>query len=343
MNHPDRLLVAASKNQFDAIRTLVLEQKVDASHANGVGQSALHIASLWGHLASVQVLIELGAKVNAKNTMTGASPLHMVAQARKGKLTATKDDVEARVRIVEILVKAGARKDQLDNLGNLPVDSSTLANEEYRPLREALQPNAPDILEVLENLDATALQELLSMNSGMASIEYKGKTPVMIVVDAILAAVAENYDHVEDSIQCLRVLLSSQARTDAVGPMDVLQTNESPLHRLVVAVRETKNQGKNDDALCTAVELMQKSGVVLDTDTVLLLHQAARRNEVAFARYCIETLEMDPNTKGRQGMTPLQFAARSGQLEMVVGNLASTYDSQPHSTVAGVSSLSTRN
>jgi len=44
----DLLLSAAQKNNIIAIRKY-LSNGVDASHTNGVGQSALHIAALWGH------------------------------------------------------------------------------------------------------------------------------------------------------------------------------------------------------------------------------------------------------------------------------------------------------
>jgi hypothetical protein len=45
----DLLLSAAQKNQSDRIRNMINKEGVDASHANAVGQSALHIAALWGH------------------------------------------------------------------------------------------------------------------------------------------------------------------------------------------------------------------------------------------------------------------------------------------------------
>ena len=43
----DLLLSAAQKNRPDKIREF-LEHGVDPSHSNVVGQSALHIAVLWG-------------------------------------------------------------------------------------------------------------------------------------------------------------------------------------------------------------------------------------------------------------------------------------------------------
>ena len=45
----DMLLSAAQKNDPVKIRTLITKEGVSASHANRVGQSALHIAALWGH------------------------------------------------------------------------------------------------------------------------------------------------------------------------------------------------------------------------------------------------------------------------------------------------------
>jgi hypothetical protein len=45
----DLLLSAAQKNQADRIRDMIVQEKVNPSHANAVGQSALHIAALWGH------------------------------------------------------------------------------------------------------------------------------------------------------------------------------------------------------------------------------------------------------------------------------------------------------
>ena len=45
----DLLLSAAQKNRPELIADLVQGRGVDPSHANAVGQSALHIAALWGH------------------------------------------------------------------------------------------------------------------------------------------------------------------------------------------------------------------------------------------------------------------------------------------------------
>lgn len=46
----DRILAFAQKNNADGINYLIKEEKVNPSHSNAVGQSALHIACIWGNL-----------------------------------------------------------------------------------------------------------------------------------------------------------------------------------------------------------------------------------------------------------------------------------------------------
>lgn len=62
----DLLLSAAAKNDPDLLKRLLAEQGVNPSHANAVGQSALHIASLWGHVECMEALLEAGANVRAQ-------------------------------------------------------------------------------------------------------------------------------------------------------------------------------------------------------------------------------------------------------------------------------------
>ena len=76
----DRLLIACQKNNPKEVRRLITQEGVPASHGNAIKQTALHVASLWGHMECVRVLLEFDANVQAQNTMTGASPLHSCAQ-----------------------------------------------------------------------------------------------------------------------------------------------------------------------------------------------------------------------------------------------------------------------
>jgi ankyrin repeat protein len=44
-----------------------------------VGQTALHVACLWGNVDSAKALIDLKANIDAQNDFNGGSPLHCAA------------------------------------------------------------------------------------------------------------------------------------------------------------------------------------------------------------------------------------------------------------------------
>lgn len=98
----DELLSSAQRNMPGRIRQMVREEGVPASHSNGLGQSALHIAVLWGHAECARVLMEHGANVNATNRISGDTPLHTVVQS--DKITSP----VVRATIIDALLDAGA-------------------------------------------------------------------------------------------------------------------------------------------------------------------------------------------------------------------------------------------
>ena len=55
----------AQKNEPHEIQRLI-ESRIDPSVANGVGQTALHVACLWGNDACVEVLIKAEAEVRLR-------------------------------------------------------------------------------------------------------------------------------------------------------------------------------------------------------------------------------------------------------------------------------------
>ncbi|KAJ1475117.1 ankyrin repeat-containing domain protein [Baffinella frigidus] len=101
MADPNEILFRTQKNEADAVQALI-DGGVDASYANGVGQTALHVACLWGNIDVAKVLVKAGAQVNAINNFSGAAPLHCAATENE------RGNKEGRNECIKLLVEAGA-------------------------------------------------------------------------------------------------------------------------------------------------------------------------------------------------------------------------------------------
>jgi len=128
------LLSAAQRDDVAALKKLVADG-VSPSSANGVGQSALHIAAMWGNYKAVEFLISAGANVNAKNQpMLGQStPLHCMANSNRGS------DF-ARLECAKKLIAAGADIKLANDAGIMPfqmVDDG----DELAEIRKVLTPS----------------------------------------------------------------------------------------------------------------------------------------------------------------------------------------------------------
>jgi regulator of RNase E activity RraB len=282
---------------------------------------------------AARVLVELGANVNAQNNLTGATPLHMVAQSKKA-------GVDARLQVIDILLDAGAYPDQADKYGTLPVHSLQLSevgnftdeelDEQTRLLVAKLQPRLPKIFEAISDRNLSMLEAALVKDSTVVSVVFQGETPLSRTISDLLQSMAleSSNDSVTVLLSIIKKLLSSGADPNCVLVVNVAMAEdvkEPALHKVVCALREKykatePNEGTKDDivALTNVITDLTDAGATIPLETTLLLHQAARFNECTLANFLIDVLQIDPNTKGRQGMTPLQFAARSGQLSMLV-------------------------
>ena len=78
------LFQAAQRDDIPALKRL-LANGVPATAANGIGQTALHIACIWGNYKSVEILIEAGADPNQMNQF-GGMPIHGLAAMKKGTM-----------------------------------------------------------------------------------------------------------------------------------------------------------------------------------------------------------------------------------------------------------------
>merc|ERR1711907_671528 len=107
------LMGAAQRDDTPALMQL-LKANVNVNHRNPMGQTPLHIASMWGRCMAVKLLLGFNADINAQNSpqLGSATPLHMAAMGRG------KPDVRAQA--AKLLVEAGANLALANDQGLLP-------------------------------------------------------------------------------------------------------------------------------------------------------------------------------------------------------------------------------
>ncbi|MGK3749120.1 MAG: ankyrin repeat protein [Bacillariaceae sp.] len=134
----DCLLRACQKNDSTTVRKILREYPLSHSHANPMGQSALHISSFWVHIQCVEILLEYGADVNAVNCFTGATPLHECIQSIASKSKSTKEEGgkqqynhrQQRIECIKLLLQANAEPYALDAMKRTPVECFLLTNSD---------------------------------------------------------------------------------------------------------------------------------------------------------------------------------------------------------------------
>ncbi len=63
LTYGEYLILSAREGDLESVQEC-LENEVDVNHTDADGNSALHMASANGHLATVQFLISVGADIN---------------------------------------------------------------------------------------------------------------------------------------------------------------------------------------------------------------------------------------------------------------------------------------
>ena len=356
--HWDSLLGAAKTNRPWEIMQLVKMHGVSPNHTNKVGQTALHIASLWGHADCVALLVskDIGANPNAKNFLTGATPLHMAIQGNKIR------EASRLNLVIDVLLQAGANKDLADDMGRVPADYITRNTPNADAMWYKLQPSPPPIFHAIGSGDFA--QVLFLFYSGkespqaLASQVHRNCTTVQAVVD-LMVSVADPFAPIDDTMQAdldlLQVLLACGAsprcyyntREHLQLAMEVDSNEElimPPMLRLLDCIQGalgTFEKAKSDTKGISLLPLLppivrlwlqacqslqerheQDIGMLpllTREDVSRYWHNAARRGQILFLQALQHYLPtvFDVNAVNRQGMTALHFAARSGQTRVV--------------------------
>eukprot|EP00945_MAST-04E_sp_MAST-4E-sp1_P004047 g4047.t1 len=128
-----QLLSAAHRDDVRAIESL-LASGVDINHGNGVGQTALHIACIWGNASAVQALIDNGVDVNRTNgpQLGKQTALHSLASRTTNPAK--------RLDCARALVAAGADIRAADVMGQIPCQILDRKGNSVPGLRAILTP-----------------------------------------------------------------------------------------------------------------------------------------------------------------------------------------------------------
>ena len=93
------LFQASQRDDVPALKRLIASG-VSPQAGNAIGQTALHIACIWGNYKSVEILNSAGADPNQLNQM-GSAPLHVLAAMQKGTM-------RGRIECAKKMIEAGA-------------------------------------------------------------------------------------------------------------------------------------------------------------------------------------------------------------------------------------------
>lgn len=290
---------AAAHDQVDAAR-LLLNLGVSPDHADHLGVRALHDAAVSNSLRVLELLLERGADVDARERRFGSRPLGWALHAQaKGAIAL----LAPRTRCVFTLVAGGL----VDELGALLEREPGLARAEIgadHPLGLGVRAatRGQTALFVVPDDEDLALQIadlLLAAGANPAQRDASGKTAADFARERGLEAVADLLqlaaDRSDERVEWFRA-----AEAGDVGTVERLASRDPTL---LFERRRRYEAGGGERWSCTALHLAVQRGHTRLVE--LLLDRGAD----------IETRAAGHDREG--GGTPLHWAAHYGQLAMV--------------------------
>eukprot|EP00435_Cladocopium_sp_Y103_P032252 s631_g8.t1 len=300
------LFHAARKGCVASVQ-LLLEAAAEVDAPGGVdGMTALHKAALGGHLPVVHVLLEAGANQNQPSIPQAASPLYLAAQSGHHDVLCYL--LEARAR-TDLVTSAGATPLHVAAAQNHPVIVRTLL-ESGAEKNQATNCGESPLFVACQRGHLDVVRCLLDYGVDKDQAQENGATPLFI---------ASERAHIDT----IRLLLEVGANMNQPR-----NTGATPLHtaaegghlevvRLLIEAGAEKDLGKvrnNPKGHRTRDQRTHAAKKPESGSTPL--HSAAQAGHVDIVRFLLEAGANKDQTKDR-GATPLHVAASQGHLEVV--------------------------
>ena len=280
------LMPASGAGHTETVRYLVGLKDVEVNHKKNNGVTALHCAVQKGHVDVVQVLIDAGADIDAKNEV-GRSPLMFAS-------------IKGHLDVVKVLVEAGAGVRATNNDGDTclliaanfghtetvrylvglkDVDVNHQGTYNHTALHSAVDEGHPDVVQVL--IDAGASVKTKDQD-GRSPLHCASRLGHLDIVKMLIDAGAE-VCATDNKVQTCLILAAYHGHTDTVRYLVGLKD---------VDVNHAENNG------LTALDYAVRSN---HPDVVqLLIHAGA-----------------DIEAKDTDGLSPLLLASTLGHLDIV--------------------------
>eukprot|EP01043_Picozoa_sp_COSAG02_P064453 COSAG02_NODE_9429_length_2219_cov_2.393396_1_plen_513_part_01 len=143
-----------------------LEAGSDPNSCNRMGQTALHVAAIWGSMGVGQLLVDAGANIEARNNMGGVTPLMCAAQ---------RDQTE----FAKFLLARGADPTNTDDSGR-----AAYMFAEDDELRELLGGPSGKLCAAVRMGDQRSVEEIAQRNPELvACADGEGNTPIVVAIE----------------------------------------------------------------------------------------------------------------------------------------------------------------
>lgn len=287
----------------------------------------------------MKALLSHGADVNSSNQISGATPLHSCVQS-------SKKPYMNRVECAKLIIQAGGDLMKRDYFNLNPAqaleadkEKTLLFDDEhhhyYVQMSQILKPSTILKNIVIERMDAMdykgAIDRIKDVNNVNSIDSETGITPLLKAVHH-LKIMYEN-EKMDESLPHLSNLileLLNQGADPNLIPSEIdrlkifsPEGTQTPIHISCVLLSSCYATTTDNDVRKAFQEILERvsealyqSGAIISSVTVQLMHTAAMKGHLETLRFWIDKLGVDPNTPGRQGLSCLHFASRSGKFHV---------------------------